>query len=460
MLASLSLKAGAALLSNQIPRASEASVDGRVLLFALAASLLTGVLAGAIPALRAGRADLNDTLKEGGRSGDAGAGLFTRRALIVAEVALSLMLLMAAGVMLRSLHALRSVDAGFNAGHVLKMDIGLPDIRYPQPAQRRIFYDALLDRLRALPGAVAAGYCDTLPATGGGSVQPLVVEGRPELKPSEQPTVAVRETSAGYVKAMQIPLLRGRDFTSSDHDAILVSASAARLLWADADPIGQRVTLPLMSRMQLIDVVGIVGDVKEALGENAPPTIYYYQRDLGSGGFSIAIRAAGDPDALARTAVAAVHDLDPQLPAQNVQSMRDLIEDGLVGERFRALLLEVFAAAALTLASVGIYSVLSYLVRSRRREIGIRTALGAATGDVLRLVVAEGMKPALLGIAIGAAGALVTARLIEKLVFGVKAYDPLTLVVVATALLAVSIVASLLPAWRAARLDPVAVLRD
>jgi putative ABC transport system permease protein len=460
LLAHVALRAGASLLANQVPRAQDASVDGYVLLFVAGASLLTGLLAGAIPALRAGRTDLNETLKEGGRSDGTGAGLLTRRALIVAEVALSLMLLMGAGVMLRSLHALRTVDTGIDADHVLKMEVNLPDTRYPQPAQRRAFYDALIERVRALPGVTAAGLADTLPVTGGGSVQSLVVEGRPELKPSEQPTVAMRGVSAGYFKAMGIPILRGRDVASTDRDAMLVSASAAQLLWGDQDPVGQRVTLPLMSRTTLIDVVGITGDVKETLAEKAPPTVYYYQRDLKYAYFSLAIRTAGDPDAMGRAAVGVVRAIDSQLPVDNIRSMRDVIDETLTGERFRTLLLEVFAAAALTLASVGIYSVLSYLVRGRRREIGIRTALGAATGDVLRMVVVEGLKPALLGIAIGAAGALAAARALDTLVFGVKPYDPLTLAIVAAALVAVSIAASLLPAWRAARLDPVTVLRD
>jgi predicted permease len=460
VLAHLALRAGASLLAAQLPRAGDAAVDGRVLLFAAAASILTGLLAGAIPALRAGRTDLNDALKEGGRTDAAGAGLFTRRALIVAEVALSLMLLMAAGVMLRSLHALRSVDTGIHADHVLKMDVNLPDARYAQPAQKRMFYDALLERVRALPGVTAAGLADTLPVTGGGSVQPLVVEGRPELKPSEQPTVAVRGVSAGYMKTMGIPILRGRDVAPADRDAMLVSASAAKLLWGDENPVGRRATLPLMSRTTLVDVVGIAGDVRESLAEKAPPTVYYYQRDLPHAYFSLAILTAGDPEAMGRAATAAVHAIDPQLPVQDIRSMQDVIDETLASERFRALLLELFAAAALTLASVGIYSVLSYLVRGRRREIGIRTALGAATGDVLRMVVVEGLKPALLGVAIGAAGALAAARALEKLVFGVKPYDPLTLAVVAATLVAVSVAASLLPAWRAARLDPVSVLRD
>jgi predicted permease len=460
LLAKIAINAGTAMLANQIPRADEASIDARVLLFVLGASLLTGILAGIVPALRAGRTDLNDTLKEGGRSDTAGAGGLTRRALIVAEVALSLMLLMGAGVMLRSLHALRTVDAGFNPSNILKLDVNAPDARYPDPARKTAFYVSLLDRVRALPGVQQAGYVDTLPVTGGGSVQPLVIEGSPERKPSEQPTVSVRIASEQYLKTMQIPILRGRDFERSDGDAMLVSASAAQLLWGDTDPIGRRATLPLISRTNAIPVLGIVGDVKESLAEKAPPTVYLHPRELMFGDVSIAIRTSGEPTAVSKAAVAAVHDLDRQIAVQGVHTMSDVIEEQLIAERFRTLLLEVFAAAALVLASVGIYSVLSYLVRGRRREIGIRTALGAQTGDVVRMVVVEGLKPALLGIALGVAGALAAASLLETLVFGVKASDPLTLSLVAGGLLLVSVAASLLPAWRAARVDPLTVLRE
>lgn len=460
LLANLALNAGRTMLENQVPRAGEASLDVRVLLFVLAASLVTGVLAGVVPALRAGRTDLNDTLKEGGRSDASVAGAFTRRGLIIAEVALSLMLLMGAGVMLRSLHNLRTVDAGFNPRGVLKVDLNLPNARYAQPAQIRAFFDTILERVRALPGVVSAGMIDTLPVTGGGSVQPIVVEGRPELKPSEQPTVSVRFGGGGYVKTMEIPMLKGRDFTPGDVDALLISASAARLLWGDEDPVGKRITLPLMSRELKIPVIGIVGDVREQLAEKAPPTVYYYKRDMPFGDSTIAIRTAGDPMALARPVVAAVHEMDRDLPVQEIRTMDEVIDESLVSERFRALLLQMFAAAAVTLASLGIYSVLSYLVRGRRREIGIRTALGAKTTDVVRMVVVEGLKPAAIGIAVGGVGALFTARLLEKLVFGVKATDPLTLGVVAGTLLAVSVAASLIPAWRAAKLDPLIVLRD
>jgi putative ABC transport system permease protein len=370
------------------------------------------------------------------------------------------MLLMAAGVMLRSLHALRSVDAGFNPRGVLTMTVNLPEARYTQPAQIRAFFDGLVERVRALPGVQSAGLVDTLPITGGGSVQPIVVEGRPELNPREQPTVSVRFSAEGYVKTMEIPVQRGRDFTPADAEAMLISASAAKLLWGDENPVGRRTILPLVSRTQLIEVVGVVGDVKEQLAEKAPPTVYYYKRDVPFGEFAVAVRTAGDPASVVRSAVAAVHALDADVPVQDIRTMDEVTDLMLVSERFRALLLQAFAAAALTLASVGIYSVLSYLVRGRRREIGIRTALGARTTDVVRLVLAEGLKPALTGIVVGAIGAMLAAGLLETLVFGVKATDPLTLGVVAATLLAVSVGASLIPAWRASKLDPLTVLRD
>ena len=460
LLANTAIGAGRTMLEDQVPRAGEASLDVRVLLFVIGASLLTGLLAGIVPALRAGRTDLNDTLKEGGRSDASGAGSFTRRVLIVAEVALSLMLLMGAGVMLRSLHNLRNVDAGFNGRGVLKVDVNLPPTRYKEPAQIRAFFDTLLERARALPGVTSAGMIDTLPVTGGGSVQPIVVEGRPELKPSEQPTVSVRFGGSGYVKTLEIPLRKGRDFAPSDVEAMLISTSAARLLWGDEDPVGKRVTLPLVSRELKIEVIGIVGDVREQLAEKAPPTVYYYKRDVPFGETTLALRTAGDPLALARPVTALIQSMDRDLPVQEIRTMDQVIEETLVAERFRALLLQMFAGAALTMASVGIYSVLSYLVRGRRREIGIRTALGASAGEVVRMVLVEGLKPAALGIALGIAGSLLAARLLERLVFGVKASDPLTLTVVAATLFAVSIAASLIPAWRASRLDPLTVLRD
>jgi predicted permease len=456
-LARVGLDAGAALLAKQVPRAEEITIDARVLLFVAGASIVTGILAGVLPALRAGRADLNDALKEGGRH-DGAIGVRTRRLLIVCEVALSLVLLMGAGVMLRSLLALRHVDAGFDPRNVLTMHVSLPETRYPTAARRSAFFDEALQRIRALPGVEAAGAIDDLPAQGG-SVQPIVLEGRAELLPRDQPTVEVRKITPEYLKAMRIPLLRGRDVGDRDTEVMLVSRSAAALLWGSDDPIGRRVTLPLQSKTILKEVVGMVGDVKQGeLSAAAGPTVYEYTHEREWGSMTFTVRTTVPPASLAQSAAGVVRAIDPEEPVEDVRTMDAVLEETLTAQRFTALLLAGFAAVALALASVGIYSVLSYIVRGRSHEIGIRTALGAGTMDVVRLVVIEGMTPTIVGIAAGAVAALGSARILEKLVFGVSASDPLTLAAVAAALALVALLASLVPAFRASRLDPLNVL--
>ena len=459
LLARASLAAGATLLAGQVPRADEISVDGRVMLFAFAVSILTGILAGVLPAIRAGRTDLNDALKEGGRSDAGSVGIGTRRLLIVCEVALSLVLLIGAGVMIRSLLALQHVDAGFDARNVLTMQVALPETRYKTPSQRTAFFDGTLQRIRAIPGVQEAAVIDDLPL-GGGSQQPIVVDGRAELLPRDQPTVAVRKVTPGYLSAMRVPLLRGRNVTDDDVNVMLVSRAAARLLWGDADPIGRQARLPLQSKTIVETVVGVVGDIRDAgLAENPVATVYEYTRERDWRGLAIVIRTSVPPLSVAQAAVGAAHAIDPEQPVEEIRTMEDLRDDTLTSQRFSALLLGLFASVALALASVGIYSVLSYIVRGRRREIGIRAALGAKRADVVRLVVVEGMTPALIGIAIGTVAALAAGRLLEKLVFGVSASDPLTLAIVAGTLALVALLASLVPAYRASRLDPSEVLR-
>ena len=458
LFARASLAASATLLADQVPRAEEVSIDGRVLLFVAAASIVAAILAGALPALRAGRTGLNDALKEGGRS-EGAVGIRTRRLLIVCEVALSVVLLMGAGVMLRSLSALRNVDAGFDPHNVLTMQVQLP-MRYKTPASLTTFFDNALTRIRTLPGVEAAAAIDNLPVQGG-SVQPIVHEGQPELLPRDQPTVAVRKITPGYLKTMRVQLLRGRDVADTDTEVMLVSRGAAQLLWGDADPIGRRVTLPLQSKTVLKRVIGIVGDVKQGdLSEPPMATVYEYTHERDWRALTIAVKTSVPPASIAPAATAALHAIDPEQPVQNVRTMDDVLDQTLTSQRFSAMVLGLFATLALTLASVGIYSVLSYIIRGRSREIGIRTALGARTVDVVRMVIAEGMTPTLIGIAGGAVAALASARLLEKLVFGVSAADPLTLAAVAGTLAFVALVASVVPAYRAARVDPLNALRD
>ena len=455
LLAYGTLTSASTLLAGQVPRAEEASMDGRVLLFAVGVSMLTGMLAGTLPAVRAGRSDLNDALKEGGRSSGA-IGVGTRRLLIVCEVALSLVLLMGAGVMIQSLLALRYGDTGFDPNNVLTMSVRLVDARYPSPTQRSSFFDAALQRIRALPGVEAAGTIDDLPLKEGSS-QTLDLEGYP---PRRDPVaVQVRQVTPGYVRAMGIQVLRGRDIVESDAEVLLVSADAAKLYWGADDPIGRRALLPALSKTVLRQVVGIVGDVKQRnLIEATTPTVYFYTREP-YGRATFVLRTSVPPATLAQPAVAAIRAIDPEQPVGDIRTMVQVLDGRLTSQRFSALLLGVFAGVALLLAAVGIFSVVSYVVRGRSREIGIRIALGARRADVLRLVIVEGISPALAGIAAGAIAALASSKVVQTLVFGVSASDPLTLVVVATTLTFVALMASLVPAFRALRLDPVKALR-
>jgi predicted permease len=338
--------------------------------------------------------------------------------------------------------------------NVLTMRVRLVQARYPTPGQRSAFFAAALPRIRALPGVTAAGTVDTLPFAAG-SGQPLLLEGYPP----QRRTVPVRQVLPGYLRAMGIPVLRGRDIVESDAEVLLVSQEAAKLYWGNDDPIGRRAILPALSRTVLRQVVGIVGDVKQRnLIEGSTPTVYLYTREPNPG-VTFAIRTTVPPAMLAQPAVAAIRAIDPEQPVQDIRTMGQVLDGQLIPQRFSALLLGVFAGVALLLAAVGIYSVLSYIVRGRSREIGIRTALGARTSDVLRLVIVEGMSPALVGIAVGMIAALTSAKVMATLVFGVSASDPLTLAAVAAMLAFVALMASLVPAYRALRLDPVKVLR-
>jgi predicted permease len=453
LLAYGTLTSASTLLAGQVPRAEEISIDGRVLLFALGISMLTGMLAGTLPAVRAGRPDLNDALKDGGRS-DGAIGVGTRRLLIACEVALSLVLLMGAGVMVQSLLALRHVDTGFDPNNVLTMNVRLVDARYTSGARRLSFFDAALQRIRALPGVEAAGTIDDLPLKEGSS-QTLDLEGYP---PQRDPVaVQVRQVTPGYVRAMGIQVLRGRDIVESDAEVLLVSADAAKLYWGADDPIGRRAALPF-SKTVLRQVVGIVGDVKQRnLIEATTPTVYFYTREP-YGRATFVLRTSVPPATLGQPAVAAIRAIDPEQPVGDIRTMVQVLDGRLTSQSFSALLLGVFAGVALLLAALGIFSVLSYIVRGRSREIGIRIALGARRADVLRLVIVEGMSPALVGVAAGTIAAFMSAKVMRTVVFGVSASDPLTLAAVGATLVLVALMASLVPAYRAVRLDPVKVL--
>ncbi len=473
MMAYFGVRLLVSFLADKLPRSAEIALDGRVLGFTLAISLFTGIVAGLLPALRLIKTDLNEALKQGlGRTDTDSGGQRARNILVVSEVALSLILLIGAGLMIRSLWQLRAVDPGFDPHHVLTMTVSVPATKFPLPAQQASFFDQLLQRVRALPGVESASVIDNLPLGGGGSHQPVAIEGRKAAPMSEQPEVDVRLISTGYLSSMRIPLLRGRDINDADAAArpavVLISASMAKRLWPNEDAIGKRLTLSFFPGT-VREVVGIVADAKlDSLDESRDTATLYFPLDQVSApsggwqsfGMSLAVRTASNPAGAVSSVTNAVHQIDRDAPVLDIQSMDDLINDSLSQQRFNMLLLGAFAGLALLLAAVGIYSVLSYSVRRRVREIGIRMALGAQVRDVLRLIVIEGMRPALIGVAIGLAGALALGRVLASLIYGVKPTDPITFGAVSVLLAGVGLFASIIPAYRATRVEPMKALRD
>jgi putative ABC transport system permease protein len=462
-----------AFLADKLPHSIDIGLDSRVLGFTAAISVATGIAAGVLPALRLSRGDVNEALKQGlGRTDADSSGYRTRRILVVSEVALSLMLLIGAGLMIRSFQKLRAVNPGFDSRNVLTMTLTVSHAKFPLPAEVVSFFDQVLQRVRELPGVESAGVIDDLPLSDEGSHQPITIEGRPAPPMSEQPEVDVRFVSPGYMNALHIPMLRGRDLDDSDiagrPAVILISESMARQFWPGQDPLGKRLTLTFFPDA-VREVVGVVGDVKiDSLDQTRPGAMVYFPLDQlsvpatgGWSSFTMALVVRSGPGSLGMVSAVsnAVHQVDRETPLRDIVTMDELVTNSLSQQRFNMLLLGAFAGLALLLAALGIYSVLSYSVRRSVREIGIRLALGADLGDVVRMVVFEGMKPTLLGVAIGAVGALALGRVLSNLVYGVRPTDPITFLAVAALLAAVALAASIIPAYRAAKVDPMVALR-
>ncbi len=424
--------------------------------------------------MRFTKSDVSEALKQGQSRGSSDSGgRRTRSALVVCEVALSLVLLIGAGLMVRTLWELSSIRPGFDPNNVLTMSLSVPANKFPTPAGQISFFERVLQQVRTTPGVESAGVVDDIPMGDGGSHQPVQVEGQPVLPMSDQPEVDVRSISAGYFSAMRIPLLRGRDLDASDAagraPTVIVSQSFAERFWPGQNPLGKHVTLTFYPGVAR-EVVGVVGDTKlDSLDETRPVAMVYWPIDQifappseawRSFGMAIAVRTTGDPMNFVSAVTAAVHQVDAETPVIDVFSMNQLIANSLSPQRSNMLLLAAFAGLALVLTAVGIYSVLSYAVHRRVREIGIRMALGASHSDVLKMVVTDGLKPILLGVAIGLAAALALGRVVSSLIYGVRPTDPLTFATVAVLLVIVGILATVVPAYRATRVEPIRTLRD
>ena len=449
-------------LADQLPRATEVQTDGRVLAFTLLASVMTGLAAGLIAGFRLIRGDLHESLKLGlGKSDSYSGGHRTRSALVIAEVALSLVLLVGAGLMIRSLWALEETDPGFKPANVLTLSAPIPK---SSDAHRSRFYDDFLPRVAALPSVQSVAAIDTLPMQGG-SEQPIAVEGRPAEVFALQRNVSVRQATPNYFRTMGIPILSGRDFsladTSSEKAVAVISQSMADLFWPGENPIGRRFRISF-SPETVREVVGVVGDIKARGLDVLEPVTMLYLPVRQDQQFPLALVVRGDAGVtrLAPAIANVMAQIDPQLPIRDIRTMEEIVATTLSQHRFSMWLFTALAGLAFLLAAVGIYSVLAYSVRSRVREIGVRIALGASPSDVLRLVVIEGMKPTILGMVLGALGAYALGGVLSKLIYGVKASDPLTFGGVALLLGAVALVACSVPAYRATRVQPVEALRN
>ncbi len=468
--ASVGVRALLAVNPDALPRQHAVGLDGVVVAAALGLSVLTGLLFGTLPALYASRADLHGVFRAGGRGASAAASTGLRRALVIGEVALAVVVVTAAGLLGRSFHALRTVDAGLEPAGVLTLAMSLPDSRY-QNGRVEPTYAALLERVRALPGVAAAGGVMTLPLGGGGGAWDVDVEGRPVAPGAPKPGLRPQILTPGALAALGMPVVRGRDLRDGD-DArgplvALVNESAARVLWPGTDGLGRRFRVTGNADTTWLTVVGVVRDARSAgLDQTPPPEMYlphaqnarrtrgYPWRDL-----TLVVRTAGDPAQLVAPVRREVGRLDPELAVTDVRTMRQVIDRSVAQPRLTTLVLAAFGAAALALAALGVYGVIAYGVAQRAREFAIRAALGARRADVLRVVVGQGLGLAAAGTGVGLLGALAATRLLRALLFGVSPTDPVTFAVIPLVLLGVAALASLVPARRALRADATAALR-
>jgi putative ABC transport system permease protein len=447
-----------------IPRLAEARIDARLFLFALAVSVATGILFGIAPAMQGSGAHLNAALREGGRGGTtARSGRRMRNVLVVVEVALAVVVLIGAGLLIRSFVRLRSADPGFQPAGLLTLRVPLGGGRNAAPDRRIAFFQQVADRVATLPGVRSVGAVNGLPLTGLGLGSTFAVDGRPAPVPEQRPLALLRSVNPAYFRTMGIPLVAGRVFADSDTSqappVIVVNQTLARRFWPEGNPLGGRLVLD-QDNGRVAEIVGVVADVKPERIENQDwPTIYNPYAQVPVTIMTLVVRTAQPPLSLASVVEREVHQLDPDQPVADIRSMEDVVDRAIAGARFNTALLGIFAVIAFVLAAVGIYGVISCDVSERTHEIGIRVALGAQPGDVLKLVLGQGARLAGYGIAAGLAAAFALTRLMAAMLYGVKATDAYTFAAIPVALGAVALAASYLPSRRALALDPMTALR-
>ncbi len=482
LLARLGLPLILTLARDSIPRAEFISLDTSVLLFAVIVAAITGVVFGLVPAWQASRVDLQTTLRKTSRGTIAGRA-WLREGLVIAEFALTLVLLVGAGLLLRSFQRLQQVNPGFSGERVLSFRFDLPERKYSGEDKRSHFYQALLERLRTLPGVKSAGVASRIPLDATDTFQsPFLIEGRPAPPPAEMPLVDLSVVSPDYFQTVSIPLIRGRSFNESDNrshlrekilspdagqrwmdglNKIIVDEEFAKRYWPNADPIGQQVRLPWGPKAPVCEIVGVVGRVKvDQLSEAGGFVQAYLSFQQGPrGGMAVLVKTTLEPEALMASVRQEVQALDPEQPVYNLNTLSEIRDRSIAPQRLNLALLGNFALLALVLAAVGIYGVLSQLVLQRTQEIGIRLALGAQLSEVLLLILKDGMKLALIGVAIGLAAALALTRVLASFLFGVTPTDALTFAGVSSLLVVIGLLACYIPARRATKVDPLVALR-
>jgi putative ABC transport system permease protein len=466
---------------DAIPRASEISMDWRVLIFTIGLAFVTGLLFGLVPALQAGVVDVHETLKETGR-GTSGRH-WLRSSLVVVEVATTLVLLIGAGLMIRSFYRLQKVNPGFSYEHLTSFTVSLPEKKYKTAEQRDQFYNQLLQNLRGLPGVEATAAASGLPLGNNGWQTGFVIDGRPRPPRDQTPLMEACLVTPDYFRAMNIPLKRGRYFT--DHDdrsslagkdlsqleeverdvaamnAIVIDEEFARRYWPNEDPVGKRIAMGGEKHPMLLTVLGVVGRVKmEGLGQDSNRVQGYFAfAQNPSDDMTVVVKASGDPNQLIAAVRQQVKTIDPDQPIYSVRTMDEIRAESVAPERLNLTLLSIFAGIALVMAIVGIYGVMSYSVTQRTHEIGIRMAIGAQPRDVFRMIIGQGMMLALIGVGLGLVGAFALTRLMATMLFGVEPTDPATFAAIAVLLTGVALVACYVPGRRATKVDPVVSLR-
>jgi len=452
---------------ENLPRLSEIGVDARVLGFTLGISILTGLIFGLVPALAAARGSVGESLKEGGRSATAGsARQRLRSTFVVVELAVALVLLVGAGLLIKTFWKLRSVEPGFNPDRLITMRVELPEARYEDVASQTRFRKRVLDGMNSLSG-VQAAMVSELPLSGDSLNHDFLIENRPPIAPGDEPSLETRSVLGDYFNVMQIPLQRGRDFGPADFDEKaprvgIANEMLVRQYFQNEDPLGKRIRWARNPQIEWIEIIGVVGDVKH-FGLDLPeePALYtpYTQINPWKRWMSIAARTQGDAAGAAQALKQEIWKVDSQLPVTRLEPMSEVAASSFTARRFNMTLLSLFAGLALVLAAIGIYGVMSNAVTQRTHEIGIRVALGACAIDVLKLVISNGMSLVLIGTLVGLAGAFALTRLMTALLFGVTPMDGLTVGTVSAVLISVAFLACYIPARRATKVDPLVALR-